>query len=320
MNSSPRNSTCQRVSADLSSLPTYVAITPARNEAASIELTIKSFVAQSARPLRWIIISDGSTDGTDEIVRTYSVLHPWIELLRMQERKERHFAGKAHAFNAGYDRVRGLPYAAIASVDADISFESDYFSFLLGKLAEEHSLGVVGTPFEDAPNQVYDYRFVNIEHVSGACQLFRRACFENIGGYVPVKLGGIDFIAVTKARMHGWKTRTFTEKLCYHHRKMGTAQDSIIRAKVKLGAKDYALGFHPLWQAFRSIYQMTKPPPIVGGLGIFCGYLWAWLNLTEKAVSGDMQAFIRREQMQRLKRFFVSHSRPDRRVLPPRSQ
>lgn len=293
----------------MSSFPTYVAITPARNEAAYIELTIKSFLAQSVRPLRWIIVSDGSTDGTDDIVRKYSVLHPWIELLRMPERKERHFAGKVQAFNAGYARARLLAYDAIASVDADISFAPDYFAFLLGKLAEDPRLGLVGTPFEDGPKQVYDYRFVSIEHVSGACQLFRRECFEDIDGYVPVKGGGIDYIAVTKARMRGWKTRTFIDKLCYHHRQMGTAQESGFRARMKLGVKDYILGNHPLWQLLRTIYQMTKRPALVGGLGLFSGYMWAWLSRTEKAVSGEMQTFIRQEQMQRLKRFLIGGRR-----------
>src|SRR5216684_8428510 len=109
-------------------LPTYVLITPARNEAQFIELTIQSVVAQTIRPLKWVIVSDGSTDGTDEIVKKYASDHPWIELVRMPERRERDFAGKVHAFNAGYARVRDLDYEVIVSLDADISFDADYFS------------------------------------------------------------------------------------------------------------------------------------------------------------------------------------------------
>jgi biofilm PGA synthesis N-glycosyltransferase PgaC len=82
-------------------IPAYVLITPARNEARFIELTIQSVVAQTARPLRWVIVSDGSTDGTDEIVSKYAAEHRWMELIRMPERAERNFAGKVHAFNAG---------------------------------------------------------------------------------------------------------------------------------------------------------------------------------------------------------------------------
>src|SRR5271154_6046554 len=130
-------------------LPEYVLVTPARDEALYIELTIKSVVAQTVRPLKWIIVSDGSTDGTDEIVDRYAGEHSWIELVRMPERQERHFAGKVHAFNAGHERVKNLEYDVIVSLDGDISFAEDYFSFLLGKLAVDPSLGLVGTPFKE---------------------------------------------------------------------------------------------------------------------------------------------------------------------------
>ena len=201
----------------------YVIITPARNEARFIELTLQSVIAQTVRPLKWVIISDGSTDGTDEIVKQYASNFSWIELLRMPERRERNFAGKVLAFNAGHGKVKNLDYDVIVSLDADISFESNYFSFLLEKLTAEPALGLVGTPFQETSGQIYDYRFVSIEHVSGACQMFRRECFEAIGGYLPIKGGSIDHVAVITARMKGWKTRTFTEKVCLHHREMGTA-------------------------------------------------------------------------------------------------
>src|SRR5271168_2747142 len=101
----------------------YVLITPARNEADYIELTLKSVVTQTVRPAKWIIVSDGSTDGTDDIVRKYAADYPWIELLRMPERLERNFAGKVLAFQAGYTKVADLPYSVIANLDADVSFD-----------------------------------------------------------------------------------------------------------------------------------------------------------------------------------------------------
>ncbi len=193
--------------------PAYVLISPARNEANFIELTIKSVVAQTVRPLKWIIVSDGSTDGTDEIVRQYANEHSWIELVRMPERRERHFAGKVHAFNAGYTRVKDLAFEVIGNLDADVSFDDkDYFLFLMNKFAEDPRLGVGGTPYQQE-NSTYDYRFVNIEDVSGACQLFRRECFEEIGGYLPLKGGGVDHVAFLTARMKGWQTRTFIDKV-----------------------------------------------------------------------------------------------------------
>jgi len=290
----------------IEALPTYVLITPARNEAQFIELTIRSVVSQTVKPLKWVIVSDGSTDGTEEIVKKYARDRHWIELLRLPERKERHFAGKASAFNAGYATIKDIPYRVVASLDADISFEEGYFAYLLQKLAESPLLGIVGTPFKEGSNEIYNYRFVNIEHVSGACQVFRRECFEELGGYLPVKGGSIDHIAVITARMKGWKTRTFTEKTCLHHRTMGTAGRSLLRSRFKLGMKDYSIGNHPIWEFFRTARQMTMPPLFFGGLALGAGYLWAFVRQVPRPVSRDLIAFHRREQMQRLNRFFIT--------------
>jgi len=284
-------------------LPKYVLITPARNEARYIELTVKSVVAQTARPVKWVIVSDGSTDGTDQIVCKYTTDNPWIELVQLPERSERHFAGKVDAFNAGYSRVSSLDYDVIASLDGDISFDEEYFSYLLQRLAEDPALGLVGTPFKD-DSESYDYRFVSIEHVSGACQVFRRQCFEQIGGYVPVKGGGIDHIAVISARMSGWKTRTFTDTVCQHHRPIGTAQSGTLTAKFRVGVKDYALGNHPVWELFRTAYQMTKWPFVVGGLALAGGYVWSLIRRVKRPVSRELVAFHRQEQMRRLRRLF----------------
>ena len=292
----------------MTTLPTYVLITPARNEAEFIELTLKSVVSQTVKPLKWVIVSDGSTDGTDEIVGRYAVSHPWIELVRMPERRERHFAGKVHAFNAGFALVKDLNWDAVGSLDADISFDEEFFSFLLGKLAENPELGLVGAPFKDS--SMYDYRFVSIEHVSGACQLFRRACFTEIGGYVPVKSGGIDHVAVITARMKGWKTRTFTEKICLHHRKIGTAERGALAAKYRVGALDYALGGHPMWEVFRTVYQMSKKPYIIGGLMLLAGYVISSIRRAERPVSKELIEFRRREQMVRLRKFLTGGKSP----------
>lgn len=287
----------------MSELRSYVVITPARNEAQFIRLTLQSMVAQTFRPLKWVIVSDGSTDGTDDIVIKYMADNPWIELLRMPERAERHFAGKVHAFNAGYDRVKNLDFEFVGNLDADVSFDPDHFEFLVGKMVENPQLGLAGAPFREGSYQ-YDYRFTNIENVWGGCQLFRRECFESIGRYVPLKGGCIDHVAVLSARMRGWKTRTFTEKVCIHHRQMGTALQGGLKAKFKSGAKDYSVGNHPLWELFRTLYQMTQHPFVIGGLALGSGYACSLIRRAEIPISPELVAFVRREQMQRLKSFW----------------
>ncbi len=285
--------------------PSYVLITPARNEALFIEQTISSVVAQKVLPIKWVIVSDGSTDGTDDIVHKYVREYSWIELVRTPERSERHFAAKVHAFNAGYARVKDLEYEVIGNLDADVSFcEKDYLAFLMRKFAEDRRLGVGGTPYR-LENSACDSRFVNVEDVVGACQLFRRECFEEIGGYLPVKDGGVDDVACLTARMKGWRTRSFTDRLFIHHRQSGTAQHSLLKARFRTGALNYALGSHPIWEVFRTGYQMTKRPVVVGGLAAAAGYLWAMVRSLERSMPRELVAFHRREQMQRLRRLLI---------------
>ena len=284
-------------------LPTYVLITPARNEADFIEMTIRSVVAQTVLPLKWVIVSDGSTDGTDDIVKRYTADHPWIELVRMPERRERHFAGKVHAFNAGYARVKDLGTDVIGNLDADVTFDEEYFTFLMKKFAENPRLGVAGTPFREGPFQ-YDFRFTSIEHVSGQIQMFRWKCFEEIGGYVPIKTGGIDLVAVITARMKGWQTRTFLDKPYEHHRRMSSAKHSILGTAFDGGRTDYTHGVYWLWEFCRCFYQMTRPPFISGGALGLAGYLWAMTTRTEKVVAGDLIKFRKAEELRRLRVFF----------------
>jgi glycosyltransferase involved in cell wall biosynthesis len=277
----------------------YVLVTPARNEAALIEGTIASVVGQTLRPLKWVIVSDGSTDGTDEIVQRYAAAHDWIELVRLPEHRERNFAAKVGALNAGFERVKALNYLAVGALDADITFDREYFAFLMDKLKGNPRLGLVGTPFAEE-GVTYDYRFASLEHVSGACQVFRRQCFEDIGGYRPLKGGGIDLIAVLSSRMKGWEVRTFPEKVSHHHRKQGTATRGGLSVLYSDGRKDYVLGADPIWQILRAINRLRTPPYVVGGLALMAGYMSGALRRIPKTAPSDVVAFRRRDQRERL--------------------
>jgi glycosyltransferase involved in cell wall biosynthesis len=279
---------------------TYVLITAARNEEAFIEKTIQSVIAQTILPKKWVIVSDGSTDRTDEIVQRYAKERDWIEFIRLPDRRERHYAGKAKAFNAGYGRVKSLEYDVIGNLDADISFDKDHYEFLLGRFSEMSELGVAGTCYlENDCVPVYSFK-----DVAGQCQLFRCECFEEIGGYVSCKYGGIDNIAVLTARMKGWETRTFDERTFFHHRPMSTAESNKWKAKMKHGREDYLLGYHPLWELFRITYQMTKKPYLIGGTLLFYGYAKAVVSRMERPISREVVSFQRKEQMRRLKSIF----------------
>jgi GT2 family glycosyltransferase len=288
---------------------TYGLVTPARNERDLIEGTIRSVVAQTHLPARWVVVSDGSTDGTDEVVGRYASDHPWIDLLRMPEERDRSFAAKATSFNAGFDCLKPISFDLIANLDADITFDPDYLEFLVGKFAEDPKLGVGGTPFiEDASqpdNHSYAHRFADLHHVSGACQMFRRQCLEELGGYTPIKGGGIDWVAVTTARMRGWQTRTYTEKTCFHHRKMGTASRGPLMARFQHGREDYYVGQHPLWQLLRGVFQMKSKPVVLGGLFLLLGYFWAMIRRVRRPISPELVSFRRTEQMARLRKMIL---------------
>jgi hypothetical protein len=283
----------------------YVLITPARNEAHYIANTIKSVIAQTVRPARWVIVSDGSTDETDDIVMEFSRVHHWILLCRMPEHRDRQFAAKAHCFNAGFAALGDHHYEYIANLDADITFGPDYFAFILRQFAAMPRLGVAGTPFiEDATRpdkHSYAHGAANLQHVSGACQVFRRECFASIGGYQPVKGGAIDWIAVTTARMMGWETRTFTEKVCLHHRSLGTGTHHALIVPFHYGRKAQYVGGHPAWALLRGIFEMRHRPWIIGGLLFQLGFFWGMVMRTRPVVTKELMAFHRGEQMQRLK-------------------
>ena len=245
----------------------YVLITPARNEEAFIERTIRSVIAQTVLPKRWVIVSDGSTDRTDEIVESYQSGRDWLELVKLPVHQDRNFAAKVMAFNAGYERVKDVPFDIIGNVDADISFDEDFFAYLLGQFEAMPDLGVAGTHYLEGDFHSFRDSYINPDHVNGQCQLFRRECFEEIGGYVPIKGGGIDWVAVTTARMKGWTTRSFGDRTFHHHRKMGTAGGSELQGALPLRQEGLLPGRSSLlWQLFRGTFQMTKKPYVLGGL------------------------------------------------------
>jgi glycosyltransferase involved in cell wall biosynthesis len=281
----------------------YVLITPAHNEERFIAKTLESVTAQTLLPERWVIVNDGSSDNTANFAASYAQRFSWIQLVQRPPRLDRSFAGKVHSFNVGLERVRSLKFDVIGNLDADLSFDPEYLEFLIGKFAEDPRLGVAGTPFiEDGGYDTARDSFEGENHVAGGCQLFRRQCFEDIGGYIPNPAGGVDWIAVTTARMKGWKTRSFAEKRFHHYRTLGTADRSTIAASFSYGEKDYYLGGSPIWQLFRVAYRATKQP--LDGLALLLGYCWAAIRRVKRPVTRDLIRFHRREQMNKLRAIF----------------
>src|SRR5277367_1341782 len=167
----------------------YVLVTAAYNEEALIEATIQAVAAQTVPPARWVIVSDGSTDRTDEIVQRYALENPWIHLHRIVEDHPRNFAAQVYAINAGMAQLQGVDYDFIGNLDADVTMRPEYFERLLARFQQDQQLGLAGGAIhEKASDGQFRARLTNSPtSVAHACQLFRREWFSAVGGgYVPL--------------------------------------------------------------------------------------------------------------------------------------
>lgn len=284
----------------------YVLITAARNEESFIARTLDSVTRQTKLPAHWVIVDDGSTDRTAEIIQGYAMRFPWISIIHRANRQGRNFGGKADAINTGFKFIEGSQFDVIGNLDADVSFDPDFMEFLMRKFAADPQLGVAGTPYVEGDFDSARDSFEGEKYVAGQVQLFRRQCFEEIGGYQKSPAGGVDWIAVMTARMKGWKTRSFDEKRFKHHRLMSSAERGMIAAYFSYGQKDYYLGGSPLWQIFRVGYRMAKKPLLVGGMAVMAGYCAAAITGMKRPVSAELIRFHRHNQMKKLKNIIAS--------------
>ena len=207
----------------------YVLVTPAKNEAATIGETIRSVLAQSVIPSEWAIVSDGSTDRTDEIVSGYATVHPFIHFLRAPSPPARSFGSKIRAFRYGYDRLRTPDYEFIGNLDADITFDANYYLRLMGEMRNNSELGIASGVTYEKVNGQFQRVGSSLNHAVGGTMFFRRQCFEEVGGYQPVSVEGEDAIVERTARMLGWETRSFPELPLYHLRNCGAPSGGKLR-------------------------------------------------------------------------------------------
>ena len=279
----------------------YVLITPARNEERFIAKTLESVVAQVLPPKKWVIVSDGSTDRTDEIVAQVEKQHGFIKLIRLETAHQRNFAAKARAIKTAYRTLADLDFDFIGNLDADISFEPDYFARIFREFERDPKLGVAGgDPFDVIDGKIVQVVHVR-NHVRGAVQMFRRHCYEEIGGYPLLRHGGIDTAAEIMVRMNGWQTQSFAGIPLYHHRLAGTAKSDIWRARLKEGKRDYCLGWHPLFMVAKSLARLSEKPYVLGTLIRLAAYLHTWLQREERQLSDEFISFVHKEQMDRLR-------------------
>jgi glycosyltransferase involved in cell wall biosynthesis len=278
----------------------YVLITPARNEEACIERIIKSVISQTVLPKKWVIVNDGSSDGTTEIVSRYAAKYDFIDLISVSRSGERNFGAKALAFKYGYEHLRETDFDFVGNLDADVSFDAAYFEEILARFQKNPRLGIAGGIILEYDGNKFWEQNTSLNSVSGAVQMFRRQCYEESGGYKPLKLGGIDAFVETMARKHGWTVQTFPELKVMHHRRVGVIAGKIFQARFRHGMMNYTLGYHPLFQFIRCLLRMKDKPYFVGSMLMLCGYCWASIRRYEKAIPAEFMNYLRSEQTARL--------------------
>jgi glycosyltransferase involved in cell wall biosynthesis len=289
-------------------IPRFVLVTPAHNEAATIAQTIESVVSQTRRPSRWVIVSDGSTDATDSIVQAAAGRHPFLEFRRKEKLPGRNFAAKTMAVRFGVEALAGVDFDFLGFMDGDITLESDFFEVLLSRMRDDprHGLGG-GAVFEREEGDWFMLPSNYAMCAAGAMQMFRRECHEQVGGYLPLPYGGIDMMAETMARMHGWTVRSFTDLKVYHNHRQGRTHGSPMKALFRRGKMEYVNGYHPVFQCGRFFSWLTARPYGLASVVRTAGYFWALARREPIAVPREVAAYLRQEQLGRLHLGGVRH-------------
>ena len=279
----------------------YVLITPARNEAAYISKTIESVINQTVLPEKWVIVNDSSTDQTVEIVSRYVEKYNFIMLVHAGEDDKRDFTSKVNAIEVGFAQLRNTDYDFLGILDADVSFESDYYKYILEQFQQNPKLGISGGLIFDVYGGTYLQWITRLNSsVGGPIQMFRRQCYDDMGGLTPHEKGGEDAIAEFVARKNGWEVQTIPSLKVSHYRRVGTFGRNIWQARFLQGERDYVIGYHPLFEIAKCMRRVMERPYFVGSLCWLSGYLGAALRKDKRTVPSDVVRYIRKEQCQLL--------------------
>jgi len=278
----------------------YILITAAKNEAGLIGNTIKSVLNQHIKPVEWIIIDDGSSDNTSEIVTKFAASNSFIKLFNKRPDPKRDFSSKVNAIHLAVSKITSSDYDYLGILDADITFSSSYYATVISKFENNKKLGIAGGLIYDIVKGKAIPLYLHPNITRGAVQFFKRECFEEIGGLLPLKYGGEDSAACFSARLKGWEVENFEELIGSHHRLAGTADRGIFKARFRGGFVEYHLGYHPLFQLVKCIGRIKEKPVFIGSILRFFGFWWANLKREKRNISKELLSFIRKEQIGRL--------------------
>ena len=279
----------------------YLLISPCRDEADYMRKTLDSVVAQSVTPAKWVIVDDGSTDATPEILAEYAARHDWIEVVRKPDRGGRAVGpGVIEAFYFGAERVDLGAYDYSCKLDLDLDLPPRYFEILIERMEANPRIGTCsGKPYVRQGDRLVSERRGD-EMSVGMTKFYRRECFDDIGGYVREVMW--DAIDCHKARQNGWIAVSWDEPdLRFEHlRPMGSSQTSIYTGRRRHGFGQYFMGSDPLFYFATCVFRMAEPPYVLGGLAMAQGYVAAWLRGERQLDDPELRRFIRKYQRRAL--------------------
>lgn len=285
-------------------LCSYVLMTAAHNEEADIERTIKSVLAQTVLPKRWLIVSDNSTDKTDEIVQRYADKNSFIRFHRVTRPSGHSFASKIAALRSGEHLLKDVSFDFIGNFDGDLSVSPTYFEDLMRQFELNPQLGLAGGFVCEKFNGQFVSRGANrIHSVAHAAQLVRRECYEGFGGYAILQYGGEDWHAQTSARMMGWEARSIPELKIFHHRPTGAGSGQY-RGKYRLGKLDYSFGTYPIFEIIKCAVRIPHKPFLIGSIVRMAGFAHSYIRREPILISPELASFLRKEQKERMLSFF----------------
>lgn len=274
-------------------IPQYILISPVKDEENYIFNTIKSVLSQSILPKMWIIVDDGSSDRTKDIIREYCNENIWVKLISLNRDRKR-IPGPAviNAFNVGYREIEHQTFEYIVKLDGDLKFDYDYFEKILCKFEENEMLGIASGVYHEKEGEEWARIKMPSYHAAGACKVMRKKCFEDIGGFELNR--GWDTLDEIRAMVRGWQTRHFSDIHFYHLKKEGSGIGTL-RTNFMHGEIYYLTGGSKLFFVFKIIHRcLYGDPLLVAGLYMLSGYMKSLLTGKKRLVNKEEMKFYRK--------------------------
>jgi len=277
--------------------PRYIIVSPVRDEERYIELTLESVICQTMKPILWVIVNDGSTDGTGKILDRYALKYSWIKVVHRRNRGYRAAgSGVISAFNAGYARIDIDNWDFIAKMDGDLSFDPDYFEKCFSAFANDDTLGIAGGTILNNRGGllVVDSDGDPPFHVRGATKIYRRSCWDKINPLIQAP--GWDTIDEVKANFYGWTTRTSRDIKLIQHKPTGGA-DGNWRNWFKNGLANYVTGYHPLFMLAKCMKRAFQQPVFIASAALFLGFYSGYWQKMPRVQDRAVIRYLRKQQL-----------------------